>query len=48
MAPKGLCPTLCDITKCMPVAGKDPVAEALQILDPVTPKDVASSAIALK
>jgi len=40
LAPKGLCSALSYILKCMPVTGKDPVAEALQILDPVTPKDI--------
>jgi len=37
---QGLCPALSNIAKCMPMAGKNPAAEALQILDPVTPEDV--------
>ena len=40
VAPKGLCAALSYILKCMSVTGKDHVAEALQILDPVTPEDV--------
>jgi hypothetical protein len=37
---QGLCPAVGDVLKCTPMARKDPIAEALQILGPVTPKDI--------